>query len=66
VTLLDRAPFMGTVQDSDFTNTNIAHLDAAVVTELFALVVPAFRTTYLDAANSGRNRRVLNQFTGSV
>ena len=64
--LLDRAPYMGTVTDADFQGTALAHLDAAVVLEVFQHVIPAFRATYADNANAGRNRRVLNQFAGSV
>ena len=66
VTLMDRAPYVGAVADADFLNSDLSHLDAAVATELFAQVIPALRTNYLDAGNAGRNRRVLNQFTRSV
>lgn len=66
IALMDRAPFLGGVTDADFLNSDLAYLDAAVVTELFTQVIPSLRTNYLDTANTGRNRRVLNQFTRSV
>ena len=66
VALMDRAPFLGAVADADFQGSDLSHLDVAVVLELFTQVIPSLRTNYTDAGNTGRNRRVLNQFTKSV
>jgi hypothetical protein len=66
VALRDRAPFLGTLTDADLQGTALAYLDAATVTEFFTPVMSALIATYTDAANSGRNRRVLNQMTESV
>jgi hypothetical protein len=51
------APFL----DSDFTGTSLVHLDAGTVGTLFDFVIPAFITTYNDAANGERNKQILMQ-----
>jgi hypothetical protein len=59
--LAERRPHLGNFQDSDFVGTDLAYLDAATIGSLFDFVVPDLSANYTDAANSGRNKQILNQ-----
>jgi hypothetical protein len=57
----ERAKLPEDFQDSDFVNTDLAHLDAAMLGQLFDFVIPSFLQCYEDAANGGRNQQILMQ-----
>jgi hypothetical protein len=57
----ERAKLPEDFQDSDFTGTDLAHLDAGMLGSLFDFVMPSFLTTYTDQANGGRNEQILLQ-----
>lgn len=59
--LAERRPFLGNYADADFTGTNLSYLDAATIGTLFDFVVTNLMANYADAANSGRNKQILNQ-----
>jgi hypothetical protein len=57
----ERAKLPEDFQDSDFQNTDLAHLDAGMLGSLFDFVLPAFIITYEDEANGERNKQILMQ-----
>jgi len=57
----ERSKLQDDFQDSDFSNSDLSHLDAATIGRLFDFVTPAFQTTLEDTANGGRNKQILMQ-----
>lgn len=57
----ERSKLQEPFADSDFTGTDLKHLDAATLGTLFDFVIPAFVTTYRDTGNGGRNEQILLQ-----
>lgn len=58
---VERTKLLQDFQDSDFTRSDIKHMDAGMVGTALDFCVPTFQTTMTDAGNSGRNTQIIEQ-----
>lgn len=54
-------PVAGNFVDADFDGTSLKHMTPAMIGTLIDIVVPNLITNYVDVANGGRNKQVLNE-----
>ena len=57
----ERSKLQEPFEDSDFQNSDLSHLDAATLGQLFDFVMPSFLSTFEDVANGNRNKQILMQ-----